>query len=74
MMSPKDYALTDAKRAREEGIDPHDAHAPYTLAFSGVTICCACSRNQREARRWWQWFKETQVRWPCAHAKESLRV
>lgn len=60
-------ADNDAKLARQYNIHPHSAHAPYTLTYSGLTICHHCSQEaRRNASVWRRWFgKPTTVLFPC---------
>jgi len=64
-------AERDEQLAKRYGIDMHHPHAPYTLSFSNVTVCLTCSRERRENKRWWQFFKNTQVLWPCSEVRKE---
>lgn len=46
-------------------VSKHGQHRPYTLSFSGITICWYCSEKRRKLLGWRQWFVSHQVEFPC---------
>lgn len=62
------FRQRDQARAQMVGMDLHEPHAPYTLTMSGATICWVCTQARKKEIKWWQWWKNPQVLWPCEFA------
>lgn len=67
------FRQRDQERARLAGMDLRAPHAPYTLTFSGITICHVCTQAKKQSTKWWQWWKNWQVEWPCEFANQRWR-
>lgn len=64
------FRQRDQTRAELAGMDLHEPHAPYTLTFSGITICHVCTQAKKQATKWWEFWKNWQVEWPCEFANK----